>query len=99
MTSGPGPKVVKLEFILRLKVKRNDWLLADTCPQAAKQPIIALYFEFEICFCCFISVYFVWLHGILYVTKPEDDARLFCKFTIKRRRFTPFLKVAHEPMA
>ena len=33
-----------LEFILRLKIKHNDWLLADTCPQAA---IIALYFEFE----------------------------------------------------
>ena len=27
--------VIKLEFILRLKIKRNDWLLADTCPQAA----------------------------------------------------------------
>ena len=24
-----------LEFILRLKIKRNDWLLADTCPKAA----------------------------------------------------------------
>ena len=21
-------------FILKLKIKRNDWLLADTCPQA-----------------------------------------------------------------
>ena len=30
-----GLEVIKLEFILRLKVKRNDWLLADTCPQAA----------------------------------------------------------------
>ena len=39
------------------KIKRNDWLLADTCPQAAnnrvlltrvrKQPIIAFYFESE----------------------------------------------------
>ena len=28
-------EVIKLEFILRLKIKRNDWLLADTCPQAA----------------------------------------------------------------
>ena len=27
--------VIKLEFFLRLKIKRNDWLLADTCPQAA----------------------------------------------------------------
>ena len=31
----PGLKVIKLEFILRLKIKRNDWLHADTCPQAA----------------------------------------------------------------
>ena len=41
-----------------IKIKRNDWMLADTCPQAAnlcalfwvwvhKQPIIALYFELE----------------------------------------------------
>ena len=32
---GSGREVIKLEFILRLKIKRNDWLLADTCPQAA----------------------------------------------------------------
>ena len=38
---GPGSEVIKLEFILRLKIKRYDWLLAN------KQPIIALYFEFE----------------------------------------------------
>ena len=31
----PGLEVIKLEFILRLKIKRNDWLLADTCLQAA----------------------------------------------------------------
>ena len=31
----PGLEVIKLEFILRLKIKRNDWLLVDTCPQAA----------------------------------------------------------------
>ena len=31
----PGLEVIKLEFILRLKVKHNDWLLADMCPQAA----------------------------------------------------------------
>ena len=31
----PGDKADKLEFILRLKIKHNDWLLADTCPQAA----------------------------------------------------------------
>ena len=40
----PGLEVIKLEFILRLKIKHNGWLLADTCP---KQPIIALYFESE----------------------------------------------------
>ena len=33
--SQPGLEVIKLEFILRLKIKRSDWLLADTCPQAA----------------------------------------------------------------
>ena len=32
---GPGLEVIKLESSLRLKNKRNDWLLADTCPQAA----------------------------------------------------------------
>ena len=31
----PGVEVSKLEFILRLKIKHNDWLFADTCPQAA----------------------------------------------------------------
>ena len=32
---GPGLEVIKLQYSLRLKIKRNDWLLADTCPQAA----------------------------------------------------------------
>ena len=39
-----------LAFIRRLKIKCNDWLLADMCPQAAhirKQPNIALYFQSE----------------------------------------------------
>ena len=40
-----GFEVIQLEFVLKLTIKRNDWLLADTC--ARKQPIIALYFEFE----------------------------------------------------
>ena len=40
----PGIEVIKLGFILKLKIKRNDWLFADTCPQAANQ---ALYFESE----------------------------------------------------
>ena len=31
----PGLEVIKLEFILKLKIKHNDWLLADTCPQTA----------------------------------------------------------------
>ena len=35
LVSRPGLKVIKLEHGLRLKIKRNDWLLVDTCPQAA----------------------------------------------------------------
>ena len=35
ITTSSGLEVIKFEFILRLKIKRNDWLLADTCPQAA----------------------------------------------------------------
>ena len=35
VTSGnaitPGPEVIKLEYGLKLKIKHNDWLLADTC--------------------------------------------------------------------
>ena len=31
----PGLKFIKLEYSLKLKIKRNDWLLADMCPQAA----------------------------------------------------------------
>ena len=27
----PGIEVIKLEFILKLKIKRNDWLLVVTC--------------------------------------------------------------------
>ena len=30
-----GLEVIELEYSLRLKIKRNDWLLADTSPQAA----------------------------------------------------------------
>ena len=30
-----GLEVIKLEYSLKLKVKPNDWLLADTSPQAA----------------------------------------------------------------
>ena len=28
----PGLKVIKLEYNLKVKLKRNDWLLVDTCP-------------------------------------------------------------------
>ena len=34
-SSTPGLEVIKLEYSLRLRIKCNDWLLADTCPQAA----------------------------------------------------------------
>ena len=30
-----GPEVIKLEYSLKLKIKCNDWQLADTCPQAS----------------------------------------------------------------
>ena len=40
----PGLEVIKLEFILRLKIKRNDGCLRT---RVRKQPIIVLYFEFE----------------------------------------------------
>ena len=33
--STPGLEVIKLEYSLGLKIKRNDWLLAAMCPQAA----------------------------------------------------------------
>ena len=33
--SWPGPEVIKLEYSLKLKIKRNDWMLADTCLQAS----------------------------------------------------------------
>ena len=35
LTSTPGLEVIKLEYSLRLKIKHNDLLLADTCLQAA----------------------------------------------------------------
>ena len=35
------PEVIKLEYSLKLKIKGNNWVLVR------KQPIIALYFEFE----------------------------------------------------
>ena len=44
-TCSPGLKVIKLENSLKFKIKYNDWLLADKCPQAANH---ALCFKFEI---------------------------------------------------
>ena len=40
----PGLEVIKLDFILRLKIKRKDWLLWT---RVSKQPIVALYFVSE----------------------------------------------------
>ena len=31
----PSLHVKVLEYSLKLKINRNDWLLADTCPKAA----------------------------------------------------------------
>ena len=39
-----GREFIKLEFILKLKKKHNDFCLQT---RVCKQPIIALYFEFE----------------------------------------------------
>ena len=39
-----GLDVIKHEFVLKLKIKCNGWLLADTCPQAADHCAL---FEFE----------------------------------------------------
>ena len=35
MKTQPGIEIIKLGYSLSLKIKRNDWPLADTCPQAA----------------------------------------------------------------
>ena len=43
-SKGSGLKVIKLEFILKLKLKHNDWLLVDTCLQATNHCAL---FEFE----------------------------------------------------
>ena len=44
LSTPAGLEVIKLEFILKLKIKRNDWLFADTCPQAANH---CTFFESE----------------------------------------------------
>ena len=43
----PGLEAINLEFILKLKIKNNDWLLADTWTRAREQPTIELYFDLE----------------------------------------------------
>ena len=32
----PGLEVIKLEFILRIKIKRDDWLFAEKCQNKAR---------------------------------------------------------------
>ena len=39
-----GLEVIKLELTFKLKIKRNGWLLADTCPEADNH---CAFFEFE----------------------------------------------------
>ena len=39
-----GLEVIKPEYSLKLKIKRNNWLLADMCSQAANH---CAYFEFK----------------------------------------------------
>ena len=31
----PDLEVIKVKYSLRLKIRRNDWPLEDSCPQAA----------------------------------------------------------------
>ena len=50
--SKSGLEVIKLELILRLKIKRNDWLLADTCPQAANNCTLFWVWDYS----CFITL-------------------------------------------
>ena len=44
-TSNTCLKVIKLEYSLELKIKHNDWLLANTCPQSTNH---CAFFESEI---------------------------------------------------
>ena len=36
-TAEPGLEVIKVEFILKLKIEHNDWLLVDMCLQAGNR--------------------------------------------------------------
>ena len=38
----PDLEVIKLEYSLKIKIKRNDWLLAHACPQAASHRALSL---------------------------------------------------------
>ena len=38
-----GLEAIKLEFILKLKVKRIDWPLEDTCPQTCDISVLWLF--------------------------------------------------------
>ena len=55
------PEVINLEIILRLKIKRNDWL-ADTCPQAANH--CALF-------------WLLWLYSSFITSKPGNAIKLY----------------------
>ena len=47
----PGLEVIKLEYSLKLKIKCNDWLLADTkC--ATKIALVSLPINLNMCFGC-----------------------------------------------
>ena len=84
---GPGLEVIKLEYSLKLKIKRNDWLLADTC-RVCKQPTITLYFELENEFkfyhleaWCLVIVIVLWLFltvPCMNMVFPNHTHLLFC---------------------
>ena len=50
----PGLKVIKLELIIKLKIKHNDWLLVDMCPQAANH--CTLFWFYSLAFSIVISL-------------------------------------------
>ena len=43
VASPAGPGVIKLDYSIKLKIKRNDWLIADICPQAANHCALFCY--------------------------------------------------------
>ena len=75
----PGLEVVKLAFILRLKIKCNDWLLADTCPQAANH--CALFWVWEWTQTCpqvanHCALFWVWEWTQVLITSRPDIATI-----------------------